>query len=296
MRNPLSSLHPALAFFYFAGIFVVSVFVLHPAFLGISVTAALLYLALLKGAKKALLRLLAFLPMALLIALFNPLFNHEGATILWYLKSQNPVTLESVLYGAASGMMFLCVLLWFSCYHEVMTSDKFIALFGRILPSASLLLSMTLRFVPRYRVQLGLLMRGQKAVGKDPGQGSLCCRVKKARGLLSIMTTWALESAVETADSMKARGYGLEGRTSFSVFSFKRKDRWAASALVLLFFGAAGGIVLGLVSVRYFPTFRASPRSAGGTLATLAWLLFCLFPVVTGLWEEVTWRYSKSKI
>ncbi len=192
-RNPLSSLHPALAFFYLAGIFVVSVFVLHPAFLGISVTAALLYLALLKGAKKALLRLLAFLPMALLIALFNPLFNHEGVTILWYLKSQNPVTLESVLYGAASGMMFLCVLLWFSCYHEVMTSDKFIALFGRILPSASLLLSMTLRFVPRYRVQFGRLMRGQKAVGRDPGRGSLCCRGKRP-GPFILMTTWALES------------------------------------------------------------------------------------------------------
>ena len=33
--------------------------------------------------------------------------------------------------------------------------------------------------------------------------------------ILSIMVTWCLENAIETADSMKSRGCGLPGRSAF---------------------------------------------------------------------------------
>src|SRR5690606_15261610 len=108
------------------------------------------------------------LPMLLFMAALNPLFNHQGVTILFYLeRSGNPVTLESILYGISSAIMFVTVIMWFSCYNKVMTSDKFIYLFGRIMPKLSLLLSMTLRFVPRYIEKIREISYAQKCVGRD---------------------------------------------------------------------------------------------------------------------------------
>ena len=43
------------------------------------------------------------LPVLLLAALVNPAFNHAGVTILIYLPSGNPLTLESILYGRGGG-------------------------------------------------------------------------------------------------------------------------------------------------------------------------------------------------
>lgn len=91
---------------------------------------------------------MGLLPMAALAALVNPAFNHEGATILTYLPSGNPLTLESMLYGAAAAVMLASVVLWFSSFNEVITSDKFVYLFGRILPALSLVLSMGAALYP----------------------------------------------------------------------------------------------------------------------------------------------------
>ena len=46
------------------------------------------------------------------------------------------------------------------------------------------------------------------------------------------MSTWSLENAIETADSMKSRGYGLPGRTAFSIFRFDRRDKLALPVLL----------------------------------------------------------------
>ncbi len=52
------------------------------------------------------------------------------------------------------------VIQWFSCYNKVMTSDKFIYLFGRLIPALSLILSMALRFVPGLTGQLKVIRNG----------------------------------------------------------------------------------------------------------------------------------------
>ena len=41
---------------------------------------------------------------ALLAAVVNPAFVHQGVTILTYLPSGNPLTLESILYGLAAAL------------------------------------------------------------------------------------------------------------------------------------------------------------------------------------------------
>lgn len=63
-------------------------------------------------------------------------------------------------------------------------------------------------------------MRGAGCV-----QRRLIKRAKHGIKIMSILVTWALENAIDTADSMKDRGYGLPGRTAFSIYRFDRRDK-----------------------------------------------------------------------
>ena len=145
--------------------------------------------------------------------------------MLYYIESSgNWITLEAIVYGIVLGAVMFIVIQWFSCYNTVMTSDKFIYLFGRIIPALSLVLSMALRFVPRFLRQLKVIRNGQKAMGRDVSEGTVLNRIKYGLQMVSILVTWALENAIETSDSMRSRGYGLHGRTAFSIYRLTRRD------------------------------------------------------------------------
>ncbi len=278
-----ASLHPAVTISFFVLVIGLSVFVPHPLVLACSLTGALLLCGRLRGALHTLKLLAGLLPLALFAAAINALFNHQGVTILGYLGA-NPVTRESLLYGGALAGMLCAVLLWFSCYNQVVTSEKFLAVFGRIIPSLALVISMALRFVPRYLRQLGAISaaRGEKGTG----------RFSHSFAALQILTSWALESALDTADSMHARGYGLPGRSFFAPFRFVARD---ALALALML-ACAGVVVVALatraVSVQYLPSFLVRQNLAG----VVAFALLCLLPLTFELQEEAAWRISRSSI
>ena len=257
MEDTLRACHPAVSFTYFALVIACSMFFMHPVCLALSLLGALLYVARLKGRRVLRQQAAWLVPTALLAAALNPAFVHQGVTILTYLPSGNPLTLESILYGLAAGCMLASVILWFVCVTEVVTSDKIVYLFGRVIPALSLLLSMTLRFVPRFTRRLRTVAQAQRYMGRDTRNGSVLQRVREALRVFSIVVTWSLESGIITADSMRCRGYGLPGRTSFSLYRFDRRDgavlAWLAfCAVYLLGGGLAGGL-----RFRYYPMLAA---------------------------------------
>lgn len=79
-------------------------------------------------------------------------------------------------------------------------------LFGKVIPAFSLLLSMTLRFVPRFTEQIKRVAEAQQCIGRNVNNGNIFQRAAHGLKILSITTTWALENSVETADSMKSPG------------------------------------------------------------------------------------------
>ena len=224
-RDSFSGFHPIINFIFFTLVLLVSMFVMHPVYLAVSLAGAFVYAFHMKGKKALGISLKFMLPMMLIAAAVNAAFNHQGATILTYLPSGNPLTLESILRGLAGAVMLAAVITWFQCYSAVMTSDKFVYLFGRVIPALSLVLSMTLRFIPKFRAQLQVVTQAQRCVGRDVSQGSIPQRVRTGITILSILITWSLENAIETADSMKSRGYGLPGRTAFSIYRFDKRDK-----------------------------------------------------------------------
>ena len=148
MRDSFADFHPFNNFLYFALVIGFSLALSHPLAQGIALVSAMTYVISIDGKKSVLFLLKYCLPMVILTAFINPAFNHEGTTILLYFSNGNPLTLESVLYGFSAGAMLVTLLLWFASFNRVMTSDKFIYLFGKVIPALSLVLSMSLRFVP----------------------------------------------------------------------------------------------------------------------------------------------------
>ncbi len=294
--NEFKTYHPIVNFIYFAFVIVFSCFFMHPLCLLISLICGFTYSVMLKGAKNIKTNLLFILPMMILTAIINPLFNHNGVTIIAYFKNGNPLTVESIIYGLCAALMIASVICHFSCYNEVMTSDKFIYLFGKIIPSLSLIISMTLRFVPRFAAQLKVVANAQKCMGRDISSGNIITRAKNGLNILSIMTTWSLENAVETADSMKSRGYGIAGRTAFSIFKFDKRDAKALISILVLGTYTFIGNLFGGMYFRFFPSIKTAPLSVFSVSVFAAYLLLCLCPVIIEIREVIRWKALRSKI
>ena len=288
--------HPIVNFVYFVFVIGFSCFFMHPAALCISLVSGFTYSVMLKGRMAIKTNLIYMLPMIIAMALMNPAFNHEGVTIIEYLPDGNPLTLESIIYGFCAAVMIVSVICHFSCYNEVMTSDKFIYLFGKIIPAMSLIISMTLRFVPKFSSQLKVVTNAQRCMGCDVSNGSIIKRAKNGLNILSIMTTWALENAIETADSMKSRGYGIPGRTAFSIFTFDKRDKKALACILFLGIYTFAGNLMGGIYFNFFPSLKMADVSFFNISVLVTYLLLCMCPIIIEIWEVRKWKALRSKI
>ena len=289
------SCHPAVNFLYFVLVIAFSMCLTHPVCLLLSVCGAVIYHAVLLGSRSLRKSAVWMVPMAVLAAVINPAFTHQGVTILAYLPSGNPLTLESMLYGLASAALLSATLLWFTCYNAVMTSDKFMSLFGNLIPSLSLLLVMVFRLVPRFFRQTRQLLGTRRSVGKGAGSGY---REKVAAGMtvLSSMTSWALEGSVITAASMRSRGYGTARRSCFRIFHVAVRD-WALLVTMLLLAAAVLGVAaLGGVAADFIPRLSFAPISGWYALGFVAYCGYLLIPTVLHLREALQWHILRSRI
>lgn len=293
--DTFSSYHPAVTMLYFVLVIGMTMFLNHPVCLGISLVGALAYSIYLKGKKAVRFNLAYMLPLLVITALINPAFSHQGVTILAYLPSGNPLTLESILYGICAAFLLITVIAWFSCFNAVMTSDKFVYLFGRIIPALSLVLSMSLRFVPRFTAQIKVISNAQKCVGRDVGSGGLIKRAKQGIKILSILVTWALENAIDTADSMKDRGYGLPGRTAFSIYRFDRRDKWALLFLLLCGGGMLAGMFAGKLKFVYMPVLSGAAFDLWQAGVFALYLALCAMPVLLNGKEGIKWKALQKR-
>lgn len=295
MHDTFSGYHPLVNFTYFVVVMLLGMYFMNPICLGISSIAALFYLVYLKGLKGLKKNLMYMLPTILITAIMNPVFNHEGATILFYLRDGNPMTLESVVYGIATAVMLTSAISWFSCFNEVITSDKLIYLFGRVLPALSLMLSMALRMVPRFKHQIKKISDAQKCIGRDVTQGGFIQKIKHGVKILSIMVMWALENAIDTADSMKSRGYGLKGRTAFSIYRFDKRDRKAMITIIGSVFFILYGVTQDAIKFKYYPKIKITPITPISFMIYTIYGLLCLMPLIINIWEAIKWKHLQSK-
>ncbi|WP_151733201.1 energy-coupling factor transporter transmembrane component T [Paenibacillus tengchongensis] len=293
MRGGFGAMHPAVALVYYMGLLLFALLQLHPVFV-LTQIFGLVLLTALQGQARLLRGILLFLPVALSVALLNPLFSHRGSHILFYLWDRQ-ITLEAVLYGLMTMTLLLAVFILFISYNYNVTADKFMHLFAGLAPKTALLLWMALRFVPLFQRRLREITRVQRLRGIDVGRGSLRKRMADGMTLLKVLVSWSLEEALQTADSMKARGYGVSKRSSYGSYRMDRLDKlvllWLMVCACVPLIGWFGGQGIWEVYPRLKP--MGWGWEEGGMYAGL-----CLFvltaPVLEGK-EKWQWRSSRRK-
>lgn len=292
-KDAFSGFHPTVNLSFFLAVMIITMFINQPVFLGISLLSSCMYLMYLQG-KKGMMRQVGYLlPFLLGMAILNPVFNHEGMTILWYLPNDNPITLEAICFGLASSVMMGASIVWFNCCNTVFTSDKIIYLFGRLIPAMSLMISMTLRFVPRFKNYLQSVLQVQRAMHRPENTKE---RLQQAMAAFSSTVSWAMEQSIMSADSMKSRGYGIQGRTAFSIYTFEKRDGITVLAMVLLCLGAVTPSIAGWTTWGFYPTMSGTLLGPVQLVSYLGYGVLCNMPLIIDLWEDHKWNFFRSRI
>lgn len=296
METGFARFYPAVQLLYFASVLSVTMMIMNPVLLVISGIGAALYIAY-SGGSGALFRyfkLTAFT--SAMIIVINPLISHKGVTVIAYLPDGNPLTVESIIFGIGAALMLSCIFAWFYSINRVFTSDKVVCLFGDHMPKTALLISMSLGFSGKFIKRFHDVRAVQKTLDCGSKKASPIKRFKSAVTVFSIMIQWAMESSVDTADSMKSRGYGLKKRTSYTVYRVFPRDI-AFSVLILLCDTAiAAAYLSNVLDYSYYPYFSLGTMSAFDIAVYFVFAALCVMPLVTDIREDVKWRSLRSKI
>lgn len=126
----------------------------------------------------------------------------------------------------------------------------------------------------------------QKCLQPDSGE------LRHAGKVVSITVTWALESALDTASSMKSRGYGLRGRTAYSPYRFGARDAAALGWIVLTGAAALTGRFSGQFAFAFYPTLHGE-RGIYTVIYAACFCLLAAYPLISEGKEALSWRASK---
>ncbi len=292
--NIFYNFHPAVSAVYFASVLLITMFSGNPFLAAVSLFGGALFYVVSEKKQNRIKEFGFYILIFIVIALSNPLFSHKGKTVLFYISS-NPITLESFFYGIGTALMLISVILWFSCLNRVLTEDKILFLFGRFLPKTTLLISNALRFVPLLKIQGEKIRAAQKAMGLYSSDSIS----DKLRGLLrtfSALVSWSLENAVDTAASMKARGYGLKNRSRYAPYKFRKSDALTLCVILISDLVCILSILSNQLAFVFYPTVSFSAFNAVNLAAISAFALLCFLPFIIEIKEVLAWKYYASKI
>lgn len=269
--------NPLTVFVHFMAVIVVAMFIPNPILLVEVLIGSIVFYKIIFGkitGKTILLWSVLFLGMTLI----NPLFSHNGVTVLFFLNGQ-AITLEALLYGMNNALMILSVFIAFLSFSEIMTVDKIMYLFGKISPKIALFLSLTLRYIPMLRRQAKKISDTQHTLGMYK-ENNVVDGFKSTMSIFSALVTWSIEMSVSTADAFYARGGELKNRKSFSFFRISKTD-----VFMIVFFAILFGTVLfvqskGGLKTEFYPSFSLPTNTPDTWTAYSLYAVLVLFPIV----------------
>lgn len=288
MTDEFARFHPFVNLIFYIVVLGITMFQMQMVFIVISFVSGLIYhLYLKKMSGLKYLRIVFFVILA--SSIVNPLFSHKGGTLLFYLFTGNPVTFESIIYGFMAAIIIGAVLLWFSSFNVIMTEDKLLGGLGSVACVATLV-TMIFRFVPRLVHHGKQVADAEKALGKEPK--GIKEKLKNQAEMFSITTTWALENSVDTADSMRARGYGTGKRTHYNNYRMHIRDIAVIGWIVILLIMIIVALSRGSVATYYYPYISVK----GNIFVYIMYAALCMTPMFINFVEAIRWHRLKSKI
>jgi energy-coupling factor transport system permease protein len=290
LNNLFAQYHPAANFLYIAAAVFCGMYTLTPACVALSFICGSVYSIFLNGWRAYVKALKLLSIMFVIVALFNPIANHRGVTELFHLFGNQgwPVTMESIVYGICSGGMLASIFVWFQCYQALITTDKFMYLFGRAAPTLAMVMSMILKLVPVTIRKYHDIGESQSALYESNDSLDRRGRIRSAVRLSGVLLGRTMEDSIETADSMRARGYGSGKRTRFTIYRFTPGDIISLAALAILFVTVFVCITLSNRGLSFFPIIRAPKDTALNTILFAFYALLLLYPFIIEVRSAMT--------
>lgn len=270
VHTAFDTAHPAVPALYLALTLALTMFCAQPVLVACSLAGAVLFVAATQGWHAVGDGLRWQLPVIVIIALFNPLFSASGSTEIARF-GQRAVYLESLAYGACMGGLLVASMLWLKAASCLLSFDKVMALFGNAVPVVSLMISMSMRLIPRFVRKAHQVLAAQDAV--DLPRETRWDRLRQRLRLSSVLMGWGMEDSLETADAMRARGWGAATRrTTYTRYAFRGADLCSLLAL------AVGGLVVALLAYAACSQFEFYPRLSTlvpwwGYVVYMGWML-----------------------
>ena len=295
MRDAFSNRHPIVNFIFYIAAIGMGMCFTHPLFLCVSLLLSITYYHILK--RNTLKYFIGMGGLFLLLSFANPIFSPYGDTVLFIYFHNRIYSYEALCFGFSIAAMFVSMIVWFSTYNEVMTSDKFLYCFGRLAPAVSMILTMMLRLIPNFWRKTEQIAGARRCIGKSVENGSLYEKIEHGMTIISTLTSWALEGGVIMADSMRSRGFGCGKRTSFSIYKLKKSDKCLITVMIVQIFIIILCAVKGGMEAVYLPTMHIQGFNNIWTiLGGIAYLMLLSIPTFLHIWEAIIWRILKSKI
>ena len=292
--STFGGLHPAVNLIFFLFAIGITMFSMSPAFLAVTMIFAWIYSLMLHGKKAVKTNLIFTVPILIIMAVINTLFTHNGETVLFYINS-NRITLEAFVCGVAGALLLSSVIIWFSSFNVIMTSDKLIYIFGKAAPVFGLTLSMIFRFIPLLKRRYKEIHLGQRCMGRHVTGGKIAIARQTIKEI-SILISWSLEAAIETSDSMEARGYGLPGRTSFHLFKMTPSDRKVLAVTGITGLISTAGCIMGKTSISFYPKIVLGQWDFMTAVTFAAFSIMLSIPIIIDIAGERKWQQYKSEI
>lgn len=306
--------HPAVLFAYFALLVLVAMLQMQPVLIVLSWALTLAQGVLFRGAAQVAKSLRWQLPLVLVITLANPLFVAAGSTELFRIGLR-AIYAESLLFGACMGLMLSSMFVTFANAGSVISRDAVLQLFGGMLPTIGLMISMIVGLMPRLLRQSSQVNAVQEActsarAGRDttqstsaskritgtsthytcaPQQGSqasMRSSAKRAKKntkrkhhlrLLTVLMSWSLENSLDTADAMKVRGWGaVRKRSTYSRQRFESFDALLLAVVLVCAVVMAGASFVACSDFTFYPSLSGWV----GPLWYLPFIVFCGLPFV----------------
>ena len=130
----------------------------------------------------------------------------------------------------------------------------------------------------------------------DLGTGDLVYKLRGGVRTLSALITLSLEDALDTADSMRGRGYGLKGRTAYNIFKFRKTDGITLIVTLCISTMLIVLIILGSAKYNYFPLFKFDCSTITSILFYILYAGVMLLPMIISGWEGLKWKRLRSAI
>lgn len=290
-RLRFTRFHPLVSFLFYVGAVMLAILLQHPVFLLSSLLIVFL-INIIHDRLAGLMRWKYFLIITfLLMTILNPLFNQRGRHLLFEMGGHR-VTLEAVLYGSMNALSIITIIAIFISYNVMMTPNKLLYLFSKFLPQFAILLMLTLRFIPLMRRRLEEISIIQKSKGISVRNGNWKTRVKTGMQFVQALLTFSLEEAIQTADSMKARGYGEGQRSSYEYFRFRVPDLLAMLFLAVLFLLIIYGRILGYGFLTVYPLLETWKFSGMDLAVFCCCMMFLCFPILVEAGGRFRWHIS----